>query len=308
MGACESIGGKAGVISERKNTMFYGAIEAGGTKMVCAVGTADGGIVDTMQTPTRTPEETIPVMLDYFRKYEIETLGIGTFGPVELDRDSEQYGCILNSPKTAWKGFNFYAAFHAALGCPVVIDTDVNAAVFGEYKKGALRGIDNAMYLTVGTGIGAGVIVEGRLLHGMLHPEAGHILLERHPEDTMECNCPYHKNCLEGLAAGPALGKRAGVPGAEIDKGHPVWELESCYIAQALVNYTLVLSCKRIVLGGGVMEQQHLFPMIRKHYRELMGGYVDTKELQDLEHYIVPAGLNGQQGIVGALFLGMEGL
>ena len=287
--------------------MYYGAIEAGGTKMVCAVGNADGSIVERMETPTLTPEETMPVMLAFFEKYEIETLGIGTFGPVELNKNSERYGSILTSPKMGWQDFNFYKYFKEHIGCKVVVDTDVNVAALGEQRKGVLQGIRNGMYLTIGTGVGGGIIAEGNLVHGMLHPETGHILLQRHPEDKMESFCRFHDNCLEGLAAGPAVEKRAGMKGNDLPEDHPVWDMESWYIAQALVSYTMVLATERIVLGGGVMKQLHLFPKIRKEYAKLMNGYLDTKQLKDLDTFIVPAGLHGDQGIIGALFLGIEG-
>lgn len=287
--------------------MYYGAIEAGGTKIVCAAGTEQGEIIDSIQVSTKSPKETMPDILTFFEKYKPETIGIGTFGPVELHRDSVNYGCVLNSPKSLWEGFNFYTYFRGKLGCDVVIDTDVNAAVFGEYKKGALQDVKNGMYVTIGTGIGAGIVAEGRLLHGMMHPEAGHILIGRHPEDNVDCGCKFHRNCFEGLAAGPMLLKRTGIKGEDLPEDHPVWELESYYIAQALVNYTLVLATERIVLGGGVMQRESLFKRIRQQYRELMGEYVDTLEMCDLEEYIVPAGLNGKQGIIGALYLGMEG-
>lgn len=288
--------------------MYYGAIEAGGTKMVCAVGNADGFIVERMETPTLTPEETMPVMLAFFQKYEIKTLGIGTFGPVELNRKSGKYGSILTSPKAGWQGFNFYRYFKEHIGCEAAIDTDVNAAALGEQRMGALQGIENGMYVTVGTGVGGGIIAEGNLVHGMLHPETGHILLQRHPEDHMKSFCRFHDNCLEGLAAGPAVEKRAGLKGSELLENHPVWEMESYYIAQALVSYTMVLSTERIVLGGGVMKQMHLFPKIRQQYAKLMNGYLDTEQLKNLDTFIVPAGLSGDQGIIGALFLGMEDL
>ncbi|MCM1180462.1 MAG: ROK family protein [Clostridium sp.] len=286
--------------------MYYGAIEAGGTKMVCAVGNADGSIVERMEIPTLTPEETMPVMLTFFQKYTIEALGVGTFGPVDLNCQSDQYGMILTSPKAGWQGFNFYRFFKDHIGCRVIVDTDVNVAALGEQRMGALQGIENGMYLTVGTGIGGGIIAEGKLVHGMLHPETGHILLQRHPEDHRESLCRFHDNCLEGLAAGPAIEKRTGMKGMELSKEHPVWDLESYYIAQALVSYTMVLATERIVLGGGVMKQTHLFPKIRQQFAKLMNGYMDTEQLKNLDTFIVPAGLGGEQGIVGALLLGME--
>ncbi len=286
--------------------MYYGAMEAGGTKIISAVGTADGKIIEQIEVPTQSPEETLPQLVEFYKQYELSAMGIGTFGPVELQAASKDYGCILNSPKKQWKGFNFYQYFTEQLGCKVVVDTDVNAAALGESRSGALQGVSNGLYLTIGTGIGAGIIVNGELLHGSRHPEAGHILLQKHESDLTECSCGYHTNCFEALAAGPSLELRTKISGADIPKDHAVWELETFYIAQALVDYTLILATERIVLGGGVMKQKHLFPKIRDKFAELMAGYMDTKELAQMEHFIVPAGLKGAQGIIGALYLGID--
>ncbi|MGN0393887.1 MAG: ROK family protein [Coprococcus sp.] len=283
--------------------MYYGALEAGGTKMVCAIGDENKKIIDKVSIPTRLPEETSAEIIEYFKKYDICQLGIGAFGPINLDKNSEKFGTILNSTKKDWQGFNFYETFHNALGCPVKIDTDVGASAWGEYKQGALMGIDNGMYITIGTGVGAGIIVNGELLHGMLHPEAGHVILQRRADDDVPSKCRFHENCIEGLAAGPMLGRRTNMNGKDIPKEHPVWDLESYYIAQALVTYTMVLSTKRIVLGGGVMDNEFLFPMIRKKYAEIMAEYILAPELENLDEYIVPAMLKGEQGIIGALEL-----
>ncbi len=285
--------------------MYYGAMEAGGTKIISAVGTAEGEIIDSIEVPTLSPEETLPALVEFYKKYRLEALGIGAFGPVELHRESPDYGRVLNSPKKAWHDFNFYRYFREQLDCEVVVDTDVNGAALGESIHGALQGVSDGMYLTIGTGIGAGILVDGKLLHGSMHPEAGHILLQKHPEDLAECSCGYHTYCFESLAAGPSLEKRTGIPGAKIPGDHPVWDMECYYIAQALVNYTLILATRRIVLGGGVMKQEHLFLKIREQFGKLMAGYMDTKEIRDLDQFIVPAKLDGRQGIIGALYLGI---
>lgn len=287
--------------------MYYGAIEAGGTKIIGAVGTKEGTIVESIEVKTGKPEETLQVLVELFQKYNIVALGVGAFGPIQLHKTAPNYGCILNSPKTQWKGFSFYKYFKEKLNCDIVIDTDVNVAALGEHQKGALLGVSNGMYITIGTGIGAGILVEGNLVHGMLHSEAGHILLQRHPKDIMECSCGCHSNCFESLAAGPALEKRTGIKGKDIPENHEVWDLESYYIAQALVNYTMILATERIVLGGGVMQQMHLFPKIKKQYKILMAGYMETDILKDLDQFIVPAKLNGNQGIEGALYLAQKG-
>ena len=283
--------------------MYYGALEAGGTKMVCAIGDADKNIIDRISIPTGTPDQSLPAMIDYFKKYDISALGIGTFGPADINPNSPTYGSIMRSPKKDWEGFSLYKAFTDALGCLVVVDTDVNAAAWGEYLYGALKGLNSGMYLTVGTGIGGGIISDGRLIHGMEHPETGHILIPRRTGDDIPCTCRFHQSCVEGLASGPMLERRTGMKGKDIPAASAVWELEACYIAAALVNYTMCYSVERIVLGGGVMDNKFLFPMIRNYYTELLSGYIDMPQVKDTDTYIVPAGLEGNQGIIGAMNL-----
>lgn len=283
--------------------MIFGALEAGGTKMVCALGNEDGKILDQISIPTTTPEETIPLVIDYFKDKEIEALGIGSFGPVDVDKNSEMYGHILDTPKTAWKYYDLLGDIQKELNVPIGLDTDVNGSCLGEMTFGTSKGLDSIVYITIGTGIGVGVSVDGKLLHGMLHPEAGHILLRKHPEDEFEGSCPYHGICLEGLAAGPAIEKRWGKKAVELQDNKKVWEIEAFYIAQAIVNYVLTLAPRRIILGGGVMHQMHLFPLIRKEVQELLNGYINTKEIKDIENYIIPASLNDDQGIMGCIQL-----
>lgn len=283
--------------------MRLGALEAGGTKMVCAIGDETGKVFERISIPTKTPQETMPEMIAYFREKQIDALGIGCFGPIDPDPKSETYGYITSTPKLAWQNFNIVGAFKEALGCPVGFDTDVNASALGEATFGITKGLDCSMYLTVGTGIGAGIYINGELLHGMMHPEAGHILLQRHPQDSYGGKCPFHGNCFEGLAAGPAIEERWGKKAAQLADRPEVWEMEAFYIAQALVNYTMIFSPMRIVLGGGVMHQSQLFALIREKYKELMAGYIRTKELEDLDSYIVPYSLGDNQGIMGCLQL-----
>lgn len=283
--------------------MILGALEAGGTKMVCAIGNEYGTIHDRMVLPTETPETTMPQLIDYFKKHNIEALGVGTFGPADLDPCSETYGCITTTPKLPWVNYNIRGVFADALQIPVGFDTDVNAAALGEATFGCMQNINNGIYITIGTGIGIGVLSEGKLLHGMLHPEGGHILLPRHPSDTYNGCCPYHSNCFESLASGPAIENRYGKKAIDLADIPEVWELEAGYIAHALVNYILILSPERIVLGGGVMHQTQLFPLIRKKTAELLNGYVKTKQLEDMDTYIVPPSLNDNQGILGCLEL-----
>lgn len=288
--------------------MILGALEAGGTKMVCAIGNEQGEVWERISIPTVSPEETMPRMIDFFREHHIEALGIGCFGPINPVKGTRTYGYITSTPKLAWQNFNIVGAFQQALDCPVGFDTDVNASMLGEITFGAARGLDSCIYVTIGTGVGVGVYVNGGLLHGMMHPEAGHILLQRHPADSYGGKCPFHGNCLEGLAAGPAIEERWGAKGEELAGRREVWELEAYYIAQACVNYTLVYAPRRIILGGGVMHQEQLFSMIRRQFVELMAGYVRTPELEDMDSYIVPCSLNDNQGIMGCLQLAVEAL
>lgn len=288
--------------------MRLGALEAGGTKMVCAIGDENGNIKERVSIPTKTPEETIPLLVDFFKQREIDALGIGCFGPLELNPKAEKYGYITTTTKLAWRNFDFLGSMKNALQCPVGFDTDVNGSVLGEVTFGQAKGKSCALYLTIGTGIGAGIYIEGKLLHGMLHPEAGHVLITRKETDIYEGKCPYHKNCLEGLASGPAIEGRYGKKATDLAEEEDVWDLEADYIAQALTGYILTLSPEIIILGGGVMHQMQLFPLIRKKVTEYLGGYVNTEELSDMEHYIVPASLHDDQGIMGCLELGRRAL
>lgn len=283
--------------------MRLGALEAGGTKMVCAIGDETGKIFEQISIPTQTPEDTVPQMIEYFKNAGIEGLGIACFGPIDPDKKSATYGYITSTPKLAWQNYNFVGAFEEALGCPVGFDTDVNGSVLGEVTFGQAKGKSCVVYVTIGTGVGAGVYIEGKLLHGMLHPEAGHVMIQKRPNDHYEGRCPFHKNCLEGHAAGPAIEARWGKKAIELKDNKEVWDLEAYYIAQALAGYVLTLSPEMIILGGGVMHQEQLFPMIRGYVKEILNGYIKTDEMEHLDSYIVPASLNDDQGIMGCLEL-----
>ena len=288
--------------------MRLGALEAGGTKMVCAIGDESGKIYEQVSIPTETPEITMPKLISYFEERKIEALGIGCFGPIDPDKKSETYGYITSTPKLDWADYNIVGTMEKSLMIPVGFDTDVNGSVLGEVTFGQAKGKKCVVYVTIGTGVGAGIYIEGKLLHGMLHPEAGHILLTQRQDDTYEGTCPYHKTCLEGLAAGPAIEARWGRKAVELKDDARVWDLEAYYIAQAIVNYILILSPQMIILGGGVMHQEQLFPKIRSYVKKMMNGYIKTKEMADLDHYIVPASLHDDQGIMGALELGRRAL
>ncbi len=288
--------------------MRLGALEAGGTKMVCAIGDETGKVFEQVSIPTTTPGETVPQMIDYFKKAEVEALGIACFGPIDPDKASATYGYITSTPKLAWQNYNIVGAFEEALGCPVGFDTDVNGSVLGEVTFGQAKGKNCVIYATIGTGVGVGVFIEGKLLHGMLHPEAGHVLINKYAHDHYKGRCPYHANCLEGLAAGPAIEERWGKKAIELKDRPEVWDMEGNYIAQALAGYILTLSPQMIILGGGVMHQEQLFPIIRRYVKEILNGYIKTKELENMDSYIVPASLNDDQGIMGCLELGRRAL
>lgn len=288
--------------------MLIGALEAGGTKMVCAVGTEDGTILEQQSIPTTTPEETIPRIVEYFKGKEIAALGVAAFGPVDVIPESETYGYILDTPKLAWRHKDFLGGLKKELNVPMGLDTDVNGSCLGEMTYGCAKGLDSVVYITIGTGVGVGVCINGKLLHGMLHPEGGHILLERHPRDPRGGICPYHPNCMEGFASGPSIEARWGKKAVELVDEPEVWELESYYIAQALADYIMMLSPQKIILGGGVMHQIQLFPLIRTKTLELINGYINTKELRDIDNYIVPASLKDDQGIMGCIKLGLNAL
>lgn len=284
---------------------MLGAIEAGGTKFVCAVGDHLGKIHERVEIPTTVPEATLKDVIAFFQKYEIKSIGIGSFGPIDVNLESPTYGYITSTPKTAWKNYPLVQTIKESLGVPVGFNTDVNAAALGEATLGAAQDLDSCLYITVGTGIGAGALVQGKLLQGLSHPEMGHILVRRHPDDHYEGTCPYHKDCLEGLAAGPGIEARWGEKGDKLSTHNEVWDLEGYYIAQALMQYILILSPKKIILGGGVMKQKQVFSYINKHLTELVNEYVYLPELSD---YIVSPGLGDNAGITGSLLLAHEAL
>ena len=275
---------------------LFGALEAGGTKMVCAIGDENGNILERVSIPTGTPENTMPPMIEFFKGKGISALGIGCFGPVDLDKKSPTYGYITSTPKLAWTNYPIVAEFEKALRVPVGFDTDVNAAALGEATWGCTKDVENSIYITIGTGVGVGVIANGKPYHGMIHPEGGHILLARHPEDPMVgSGCPF-------------LEKRWGVKGAELAGRPEVWEMEAWYIGQAITNYIMILSPERIICGGGVMHQPVLLPLIRKEVARQMNGYIKGKGMDDLDNYIVGVSLNDNQGAMGAVKLAMDAL
>ena len=288
--------------------MLYGTLEAGGTKMVLSVGNEDNELLEQATIPTETPEKTIPEMISWFKGKGIVSLGIGTFGPVDLRPDSSTYGWITKTPKPGWSDTPLLPPMRDALGVPARIDTDVNAAALAEWQLGAAKGLNSCLYVTVGTGVGAGLVIEGKLVHGLVHPELGHMLLRQEPDDpTPDGFCPYHKGCLEGLAAGPAIEKRWGTKAQYLSPDHDAWKLEAAYLAQMCMNAVCAFSPEKIILGGGVMQQKHLFPLIRQKTLELLNGYVQAKEiLEHIDDYIVEPGLGTKSGATGALLLAQQ--
>ena len=286
--------------------MRLGALEAGGTKMVCAVGDETGHIEDRVSIPTTVPGETIPLITDYFRDKGIEAMGVASFGPIDPDPESPSYGHITTTPKPGWRNCDLLGLLKKEFPIPMGFDTDVNGSLLGEVTYGDSRGLKDAVYITIGTGVGGGVMSGGRLVHGMLHPELGHMRLLPHPDDTYKGRCPFHGRCLEGLASGPAIMERWGRPAQELSDRPEVWEMEAYYIAQAVTTLILVLSPMRVILGGGVMHQMSLFPLIRKETLSMLNGYVAAAPLSDMEHYIVPASLGDDQGIMGCFKLAYD--
>ena len=283
--------------------MFVG-IEAGGTKFNCIIAEDQNTVFSEKRIQTTTPEKTIQEIIQYIDQSDqkIQSVGIGSFGPLDLDPDSVGFGSITSTPKTGWRNFNIKKAFEDALHVPVVLDTDVNAAAYGEFLWGAGKGKRYILYLTIGTGIGGGLVANGKPYHGMLHPEMGHIYL---PEvNDFKGVCPYHRNCFEGLASGPALQAKWGIEASQLEKDHPAWQEEAHVIALALCSYICILSPDIIILGGGVMQQKQLFPLIRKNVLELLHGYVQAESItKHIDSYIVPPGLGTRSGVLGSLAL-----
>lgn len=293
-------------------TKLFGGIEAGGTKFVCAVGSSPDDIRAERRFQTTTPDETIGQAIAFFREQqaaqgELAAIGVAAFGPLDPNPASPTFGRITTTPKPGWRNADFVGALQAVFDLPIGFDTDVNGAALGEHRWGAAQDVDTFIYLTIGTGIGGGVMVNGRLLHGLIHPEMGHIKLAHDWErDPYNGHCPYHGDCLEGMAAGPAIGDRWGQPAYELPPDHPAWDLEAHYLALALQSFVCTLSPQRIILGGGVMEQPQLFPLVRQKTLDYLNGYVQSPAiLERIDEYIVPPGLGNRAGVAGAMALGM---
>lgn len=282
---------------------MLGGIEAGGTKFVCGVGSGPDDL-ETAQFPTTSPRETLDKVITFFRQHSVTALGIASFGPIDLNISSPTYGHITSTPKPGWANCDLVGEMKSALRLPVGFDTDVNGAVLGEARWGAARGLADAVYITIGTGVGGGALAGGRVVHGLVHPEMGHLRIPHDIRDSFAGICPYHGDCFEGLASGPAIQARWGKPARELPVDHPAWQLEAHYIALGLMNLAVALSPRRFLLGGGVMQQPHLFAIVREEFARLLNGYVRHRDILDgLDEYIQPPQLGGQAGILGALVL-----
>ena len=291
---------------------LYGGIEAGGTKFVCAVGSGPDGMVAETRFPTLSAKETIDRAISFFREQALaeplSAIGIASFGPIDPDPSSPTFGYVTNTPKPGWADTDFAGSIRRALHVPVGFDTDANVAALGEWRWGAAQGLDTFIYLTVGTGIGGGGMVNGKLIHGLVHPEMGHIRIPHDwNADPYPGCCPYHGDCLEGLAAGPALEGRWGQRGETLPPDHPAWPLEAHYLALGLVSFICTLSPQRIVIGGGVMEQPQLLPLVRQQVVELLNDYVRSPMIQqEIDRYIVAPGLGERAGVLGAIALAQQ--
>lgn len=289
---------------------LFGGIEAGGTKFVCAVGSGPDDIRAEVRFPTAQPDETIQQAIDFFKSQidklgPLAAIGIASFGPVDPNPASVTFGQITTTPKPGWAQTDLVGPFKHVFNLPISFDTDVNGAALAEGRWGAAQGLDTFLYLTIGTGIGGGMMSNGRLLHGLIHPEMGHIPLPHDwQKDPFPGSCPYHGDCFEGMAAGPAIEARWQSKGQQLSPNHPAWELEAHYIALALRSFICTLSPQRIILGGGVMQQTQLFPLIRQKTQATLNGYIQSPAiLRKIDSYIVPPKLGSRAGVLGAIAL-----
>lgn len=292
---------------------LFGGIEAGGTKFVCAVGSGPDDIRAQVTIPTTSPDETISRSVDFFREAQrqhgtMAALGIASFGPVDLHAKSATFGYITSTPKAGWAGTNLVGAVQKELRCPVGFDTDVNGAALAEQRWGSAQSLHTFLYLTIGTGIGGGAMVNGQLLHGLIHPEMGHIRLPHDWRlDPFNGICPYHGDCLEGLASGHAISQRWGQPAATLPPEHTAWDLEAHYLALALANFVCTLSPQRIVMGGGVMAQRQLLRLVRVKLQEYLNEYVQAPAIrEEIDQYVVVPGLGDRAGVLGAIALAIQ--
>jgi fructokinase len=295
-------------VANTTGSTLFGGVEAGGTKWVCAKGTGPHDLTEVEVIPTTTPPETLGRVIDFFKRDggRVAALGVGSFGPVDLRVGSQTFGWITKTAKPGWSDTNVVGALIEKLNVPVAFDTDVNAAALAEQRWGAARGLSNFIYVTVGTGIGAGIVLNGQPVHGLMHPEFGHILIPYDQAvDPFPGSCPFHRHCLEGVASGEALRARYGKPAEQLDD-QAAWALEARYLAIGIMNAVLTVSPERVVLGGGVVKKPGLLPSVRTQVKELMSGYIElAREVGNIDNFIVPPALGDHPGVLGALHLAM---
>lgn len=287
---------------------MYAGVEIGGTKTMVAFGRSPQDLTDPIRIETRGPSETLAdvarIVEAHAEAKGLDGIGIASFGPVRLDRDAEDYGRILKTPKAGWTGADLLAPLRK-FGVPVGLATDVGGAALAEGKWGACAGLKHYLYVTVGTGVGVGVVADGQLVHGVLHPEVGHLLVRRaQGDDTFAGVCPFHGDCLEGLVSGPAIAARLGRPGETVPVDHPVWDLVADYLAQMAATLTLVLAPQRIVFGGGVGGQDELLGRVRTRLRAQLGGYLPHLDDEGvLGGYLAGPALGARSGVLGGVIL-----
>ena len=286
--------------------MQYGGIELGGTKIVCGYTDENNLLIDRITIPTTSPKETLEKCKEYFIKNKVSSLGIASFGPIDPNKNSKTYGYITSTPKPNWENVDVISYFKE-LNIPISFDTDVNGACLGEVKYGAGKGLSNVIYGTIGTGIGFGIYLNNNLVHGLLHPETGHMLIQKHEIDKNFIGpCPYHDNCLETLASGTSIKKRYNKSARDLYDNKEVWELESYYLGQAMVNCILNYSPEKIILGGGVMHNENLLKLVKEKTIQLLNGYIKSEIINDIDNYIVLPKLGDDAGVIGAIELGKQ--
>ncbi len=280
---------------------LYGLIEAGGTKFVLGVATGPDDIIATHRIDTTTPEETIDAAVEWLSAYgPFAAIGIASFGPLQLDKSAPDYGCVTNTPKAHWAGADLVGPFATAFDCPVALDTDVNGAAFAEVRWGAAKGTKSALYFTIGTGVGGGAVIDGRILHGQSHPEMGHMRVARHPEDLgYKGHCPFHGDCLEGLACGPSIIDRWGASLSDLPADHIGHDIIAHYLAHMTVTCQALFEPEKVILGGGVMGTPGLLPRVIAAAETMGGGYFVSRAADILT---LP-GLGTSAGLLGALAL-----
>lgn len=289
--------------------MLFGSVEAGGTKFVCAVGDENYQVKDMVQFPTTTPEETLTKTVEFFQKYpEVKAIGIASFGPIEIRKDSPKYGYVTTTPKPGWKDADFLGTLKKHLDVPMAWTTDVNGSAYGEYVayKDAGQELSSLVYYTVGTGIGAGIVIDGKLVGAKGHPEMGHVLVKRHPQDLdFKGVCPYHGDCLEGVAAGPSFKARLGIPGQDVPFDNPTWDIVAYYVAQAVMQATLTVRPDKVIIGGGVASETFL-QKVRAQFSEMLNDYVEVGNLD--EYIVMPKVANNGSATLGDFALAKQAL